>query len=166
MAAALPSAQQPGWSDADTAAQRAELPALEPSHLLHFNSAGCALPTQHTLAVMGFYLHSEGVRGGYETFDASAPALQLPYDALAALLNCSPQEVAVVTSATAAWQQVVYGLAWTWKAGDRVRALAMLLRSGCAPLGTPTEYSLVDSQVLASVTEYGSNFIGLLQCAA
>ena len=76
--------------------------------------------------------------GGYETFDASAAALQRPYTALAALLNCQPQEIAILTSATAAWQQVVYGLAWSWQRGDRV---------------------------LTSLHEYGSNAISLLQIA-
>ena len=33
-------------------------------------------------------------------------AMQRPYTALAALLNCSPDEIAISTSATVAWQQV------------------------------------------------------------
>lgn len=80
----------------------------------------------------------EASDGGYETFDASAAALERPYTALAALLNCRPEEIAVLTSATAAWQQVLYGLAWGWRPGDRV---------------------------LTSVHEYGSNAIALLQLA-
>lgn len=80
----------------------------------------------------------EACDGGYETFDASAAALERPYTVLAALLNCQPQEVAILTSATEAWQHVVYGLAWGWRRGDRV---------------------------LTSVHEYGSNAIALLQLA-
>ena len=80
----------------------------------------------------------EASDGGYETVDASAAALQRPYTALAALLNCRPEEIAILTSATAAWQQVLYGLAWGWRPGDRV---------------------------LTSVHEYGSNAIALLQLA-
>lgn len=76
--------------------------------------------------------------GGYEAFDASAAALERPYTALATLLNCQPEEVAVLTSATEAWQHVVYGLAWSWQPGDRV---------------------------LTGVQEYGSNATGLLQLA-
>lgn len=82
--------------------------------------------------------HREAFLGGYEAVDASGSALRRPYTALAALLNCEPHELAVVTSATAAWQQVVYGLAWTWRPGDRV---------------------------LTCVAEYGSNAIALLQLA-
>lgn len=44
----------------------------------------------------------------------------------------------MLTSATAAWQQVLYGLAWGWRPGDRL---------------------------LTSVHEYGSNAIALLQLA-
>lgn len=72
----------------------------------------------------------------YETFDASAAELKRPYTALASLLNCEPEEIAVTTSATDAWQQVVFGLAWTWRPGDRI---------------------------LTSVSEYGSNYIAYLQ---
>lgn len=72
----------------------------------------------------------------YEAFEQSVEHLQAPYVALAKLLNCQASELAVLTSATTAWQQVVYGLAWQWKPGDRL---------------------------LTSVAEYGSNFIAFLQ---
>lgn len=52
------------------------------------------------------------------------------------LLNCHSDEIAIVTSATEAWQQVVYGLAWSWQPGD------------C---------------LLTSFSEYGSNYIAYLQ---
>ena len=42
----------------------------------------------------------------YETVRREADAMQRPYTALAALLNCRPEEIAIVTSATVAWQQV------------------------------------------------------------
>jgi selenocysteine lyase/cysteine desulfurase len=74
----------------------------------------------------------------YEAAAASAPALERPYACLASLLNCRPDEIAVLSSATAAWQQVVYGLAWAWRPGDRL---------------------------LTCVSEYGSNYIAFLQLA-
>lgn len=43
----------------------------------------------------------------YETAVEHAEALQLPYDALAELLHCNPEEIAIVQSATTAWQQVL-----------------------------------------------------------
>lgn len=42
----------------------------------------------------------------YEMAERGAAALKLPYTALAALLNCDQAEIAIVQSATFAWQQV------------------------------------------------------------
>jgi len=83
------------------------------------------------------FLREEAVLGGYEAAEAAEARgdLRRPYSALASLLGCTPQEVAVVQSATAAWQQVFYGL----------------------DLGPSDE-------VLFSEAEYGSNFIAALQC--
>ena len=36
--------------------------------------------------------------------------MQRPYQAMAALLNCRPENIAIMTSATAAWQQVTHRL--------------------------------------------------------
>lgn len=52
--------------------------------------------------------------------EKSGKELSLPYRALAQLLNCSEEEIAIVSSATEAWQQIVYGLAWNWNPGDVV----------------------------------------------
>ncbi|KAL4418819.1 hypothetical protein ABPG77_008704 [Micractinium sp. CCAP 211/92] len=126
------------WTEEHTQAVRAHLPGLDPPSLVHLNNAGCSLPSRNTLSAVQGYLEREATRGGYETASAAEAELRRPYTALAALLNCQEDEVAIVSSATAAWQQVVYGLAWTWRPGDRV---------------------------LASVAEYGSNMIALLQLA-
>lgn len=49
--------------------------------------------------------------GRYETVINEDEALQLPYNELAKMLNCSPSNVAILQSATAAWMQVCpYGL--------------------------------------------------------
>lgn len=74
----------------------------------------------------------------YEAAALNAAALQLPYTALASLLHASPDEIAVMGSATLAWQAVVYGLAWTWRPGDTV---------------------------LTGVNEYASNYLAYLQLA-
>ncbi len=44
--------------------------------------------------------------GRYETVAAEEAAMQRPYKALAELLNCRPENIAIVTSATVGWQQV------------------------------------------------------------
>eukprot|EP00887_Chlorella_sp_A99_P004639 scaffold4.g4639.t1 len=106
--------------------------------LCHFNNAGCSLPPRLVMDAVVNYLKLETAVGGYEACDEAAAALERPYTALASLLNCDANEIAIVSSATAAWQQVVYGLAWQWRPGDRL---------------------------LTSVAEYGSNYIAYLQLA-
>ncbi|KAH7617438.1 putative cysteine desulfurase [Nannochloris sp. 'desiccata'] len=130
-----------GWTEEHVEAARSATPGT--SHVTHLNNAGCSLPTQRTLDAVIGYLHNEANYGGYETFDASTTDLERPYTALASLLNCHPDEISVVTSATEAWQQVIYGLAAAttaeknkWRPGDRL---------------------------LTSLCEYGSNYIAYLQ---
>ena len=103
----------------------------------HLNNAGASLPPDPVLRAGVDFLREEAVLGGYEAAEAAEARgdLRRPYSALASLLGCTPQEVAVVQSATAAWQQVFYGL----------------------DLGPSDE-------VLFSEAEYGSNFIAALQC--
>ena len=64
-----------------------------------------------------------------------AALLQDTYDALAALLRCGSRNIAVVNSATAAWQRVFLGMP-LWRPG---------------------------SAVITSVAEYGSNYLAYLQ---
>ena len=45
----------------------------------------------------------------YEAVEQEAEALRRPYQALSRLLNCKPEEVALLQSATAAWTQVCCG---------------------------------------------------------
>ncbi len=54
----------------------------------------------------------------YEAAEKEASALERPYAALASLLNCDPNEIAVLSSATLAWQQAFYGV--PLKKGDRI----------------------------------------------
>lgn len=73
----------------------------------------------------------------YETFDQTRDTdLARPYMALATLLECDPDEIAIGSSATEAWQQVLYGLSWSWQPGD---------------------------MIYTSVSEYGSNYIAYMQ---
>jgi len=41
----------------------------------------------------------------YEALAQEADAMEKPYTALAHLLNCHPDEIAIVTSSTTAWYQ-------------------------------------------------------------
>lgn len=106
---------------------------------LHLNAAGCSLPSSSTLTSVRQYLDDECRFGAYEAAQIHRKRdLDVVYEELATLLCCNRDEIAVVTSATEAWLQVVYGLAFTWKGGEH----------DC---------------ILTSVSEYGSNYITYLQ---
>lgn len=104
---------------------------------VHLNAAGCSLPSRNTLDHVCQYLDDECRYGGYEAAQmVRKHDVDLAYVELATLLNCHETEIAVVTSATEAWLQVVYGLAFTMGNTGRI---------------------------LTSVSEYGSNFLTYLQ---
>lgn len=115
---------------------RAETPGVD--HVTHFNNAGAALIPQPVLDAVTRHLHLEARIGGYEAEEEAAGAVARTYDAVAALLNCRRDEVAIVENATVGWDMAFYGLAQTFTAGDRI---------------------------LTSMAEYSSNYIPFLQVA-
>lgn len=100
----------------DGARERARTPGCASGH--HLNSAGAALPTEETLERVLEYLRLEAFTGGYETARGSAERIARTYEALAALTGAQADEVALVESATRAWQTAVASL--RLKPGDRV----------------------------------------------
>lgn len=111
---------------------RADTPGV--SRVVHFNNAGCSLPPKQVTNEVRRFLHAEEHFGGYEAAEYYADSLQRPYSACADLLGCGANEIAVVQSATQAWQQVFFGM--HFNEGDRV---------------------------ITSVAEYGTNYVGYLQ---
>jgi selenocysteine lyase/cysteine desulfurase len=102
----------------------------------HLNNAGAALPpVQVTEAVMG-HLRRESEIGGYEAAEEATATIADTYRAIATLINARDDEIAVVESATRAWDMAFYAL--RFQPGDRV---------------------------LISRAEYASNVIALLQVA-
>ncbi|KAK9862697.1 hypothetical protein WJX84_002020 [Apatococcus fuscideae] len=116
----------------DVAQARSDTPGSK--RRVHFNNAGAALLTNSVLGAQHAYLDLEASLGGYEAVDQEQAALDRPYTALAAMLNCEPDEIAIMTSATTAWQQVFFGLPLA--KGDRI---------------------------LTSQAEYGSNYLAYIQ---
>lgn len=115
----------------DVAALRADTPGC--AHVTHFNNAGAALqPTPVIEAVME-HLQLEAEIGGYAAAEESADALEATYDSIGRLIGAHPREIAVVGSATLAWDIAFYGLR---------------LRPG--------------QRVITTTTEYASNFIAYL----
>ncbi len=100
----------------EIARARADTPGVEKT--IHFNSAGCALPTRMTVEAMAAHLRLEAEIGGYEAHERMNAEVDRPYVALAKLINASPDEIALTENATRAWDMAFYSL--PLKAGDRI----------------------------------------------
>jgi selenocysteine lyase/cysteine desulfurase len=103
---------------------------------IHFNNAGCSLPSATVHDHLLSYLNDEERFGGYETAAARHRELEAFYDASARLLGCAPKEIAFIENATRAWDMVFYAI--ELGPGDRI---------------------------LTTVAEYGSNMIAYLHRA-
>jgi len=127
--------EQPLTSDGlDVARARAETPGC--AGVLHFNNAGAALMPESVLAAQIEHLRLEAAAGGYEAEAIAKEKFSNTYDAIARLLGCRPQEVALMENATVAWNMAFHAL--EFKPGDRI---------------------------LTSEAEYASNYIAYLQMA-
>src|SRR5438067_3926494 len=118
----------------DLARARRETPGCE--RVLHFNNAGAALMPHPVLDATVAHLELEARIGGYEAADRAHDAVERVYDAAATLLNCHPDEIAVVENATRAWDMAFYSV----------------------PLGP-------GDRILTATAEYASNYIAYLQVA-
>lgn len=120
----------------NVAAVRADTPACE--HLLHLNNAGTGLPTAMMVERVKAHLDLEAEIGGYEAADRTADEYERIYKNVARMLGCSPEEIALVESATRAWDAAFYAFAQRLEPGD---------------------------VILTASNEYVSNYIAFLQIA-
>jgi len=104
------------------------------AHVLHLNHAGASLLPQPVLDAMVDHLGLEARIGGYEAAEVAAPQLERTYAAVAELIGADTSEIALMDSASRAWDMAVYSL--------------------------PIE---PQDRVIISRSEYGSNAIALLQ---
>lgn len=102
--------------------------------VLHLNHAGASLLPQPVLDAVVGHLQLEADTGGYEAAEEAAPALARTYTALAELIGAGPGQIALLDSASRAWDMAVYSL--------------------------PIE---PQDRVLIGRAEYGANAISLLQ---
>ena len=105
-------------------------------NVMHFNNAGASLMPQPVLDATIGHLQLEARIGGYEAAAQAKDALEHVYDAAAALIHCTREEIAIVENATRAWDMAFYSL--PFQTGDRI---------------------------LTGMNEYASNYIAFLQMA-
>ncbi len=113
---------------------RAETPGC--SHVAHFNNAGASLPPAVVVATVVAYLEEEARVGGYELADRRGDEIAGVYRSVAGIVGAHEDEIALVDSATRAWDMAFYSLKFS--PGDRI---------------------------LTTTTEYAANFIAYLQVA-
>lgn len=118
----------------DVARARRDTPGC--TNVIHLNNAGASLMPTPVLDATIEYLREEAHAGGYEAAAAAADAIDGVYDSAASLLGCGPDEIAVLDSATRAWDMAFYSV--PFQRGDRI---------------------------LTSTAEYASNYISYLQLA-
>lgn len=118
----------------DVQRARRETPGC--TNVIHFNNAGSSLMPQLVLDATIDHLQLEAQIGGYEAATRQHHAIEHAYDAAAALINCSRDEIAFVENATRAWDMAFYSI--PFRSGDRI---------------------------LTTMSEYASNYIAYLQIA-
>ena len=116
--------------------QRARQETPGCTNVIHFNNAGSSLMPQPVLDATIGHLQLEAQIGGYEAVERQLNTLEHAYDAAAALINCSRDEIAFVENATRAWDMAFYSI--PFRSGDRI---------------------------LTAMSEYASNYIAYLQIA-
>lgn len=110
------------------------------TQVTHLNNAGCALPPAIVTDTMVSHLRLEEAIGGYEAYSQARDRIAGVYASVGALVNVPIERVALVESATVAWDRGLQAIAFSdpLEPGDRM---------------------------LVSGSEYASNVLPLLQLA-
>lgn len=110
------------------------------TQVTHLNNAGCALPPAIVTDTMVSHLRLEEAIGGYEAYSQARDRVAGVYASVGALVNAPIERVALVESATVAWDRGLQAIAFS------------------DPLGP-------GDRMLVSGSEYASNVLPLLQLA-
>ncbi len=103
---------------------------------IHLDNAGAALMPRCVLETQIEHLRLEAAVGGYEAARQKQAEIEAVYASVARLINCRPDEVAIVENATVGWMMVFYAI--PFERGDRI---------------------------LTAEAEYASNYLAYLQLA-
>lgn len=95
---------------------RAETPGC--TGQIYLDNAGSALMPDPVIKKMSDHLAAEAKMGGYRAAEAAAAEIEAVYASLAGLLGAKPSEIAVLASATDAWDRAFYSLEFA--PGDRI----------------------------------------------
>ena len=101
----------------DVALARRQTPGCA-GRLIHFNNAGSSLPSRLTLNAVFEHQEREAEVGGYRALAEAAEAAGAVYGSVARLLNADASEIALMESASRAWDVAITALAL--EPGDRI----------------------------------------------
>lgn len=141
-------------------------------HVLHFNSCGSSLMPAPVLEAVKTHLDLEARIGGYEAAAQAMPKWERAYDAIASMLNCAREEVAITENASRAWDLAFHAI--PLKAGDRILTahaeyvsnwLAFLLvkqRTGCTVEIVPNDaHGQIDLDALRNMMDKRVKLVAL-----
>lgn len=111
---------------------RADAPSLD--KMTFMLSCGASIMPRQVVRVLQDYLQLEADIGGYGAAEERKNDLAAVYSSVAALINASPNEIALVENATVAWQMAFYSM--RFQPGD---------------------------QILTAEAEYAANYVAFLQ---
>src|SRR5512132_4382739 len=100
----------------DVDALRRDTPGCE--QRLHLNNAGASLMPRPVIDTVVEHLELEGRIGGYEAAEAASDRVAGVYASAARLVNCDPDEIALLENGTRAWDAVFYAIGF--EPGDRI----------------------------------------------
>jgi cysteine desulfurase / selenocysteine lyase len=115
---------------------RADTPGC--TAVTHLNNAGSALPPAVVTDTMVDHLRREELIGGYEAHAEAADRIDAVRDSAATLVGARPGQIALLESATAAWDRALTAIVYSRALGDANR-------------------------ILVSSSEYASNVLPLMQ---
>ncbi len=144
----------PSGIDVDLA--RRDTPGCE--SLIHMNNAGASLPPRQVVDAQVEYLQAEAKSGGYELAADRADQLADTYAAISELVGAQPDDIALMSNATEAWQLAFNSI--RLEDGDRI------LTSEAEYASNYIEFLRVRRHVNISVEPIPSDEDGMTSAAA